>query len=128
MEQNTKLVVAAIGLGGLGYFLYKKGFFGNAAVAAPIAPVAPAAPIAPTTTTKPATPVAPIYTYPSGYAELDYVRNPSGDGTVFMLKKGQKLPITYAWWMANAKLDWDKVKDMNAGLLMDIPTGTVLDA
>jgi len=112
MEQNTKLIVAAIGLGGLGYFLYKKGFFAKSEEA-PEAQVA----------TKPAAPL-----YPSGYSELDYVKNPSGDGTVFMLKKGQKLPITYAWWMANAKLDWDKVKDMNAGLLMDIPTGTVLDA
>jgi hypothetical protein len=131
MEQNTKLIVAAVGLGGLGYFLYKKGFFGQAMATAPVAPIAPAAPVAPTSTTTkttPAAPAAPVYTYPTGYSELDYVRNPSGDGTVFMLKKGQKLPITYAWWMANAKLDWDKVKDMNAGLLMDIPTGTVLDA
>ena len=114
MEQNTKLIVAAIGLGGLGYFLYKKGFFAKAQT--PLAPVAPVA-------EKPAAPL-----YPSGYSELDYVKNPSGDGTVFMLKNGQKLPITYAWWMANAKLDWDKVKEMSAGLLMDIPTGTVLDA
>jgi hypothetical protein len=27
MEKSTKLIVAAIGLGGLGYFLYKKGLF-----------------------------------------------------------------------------------------------------
>lgn len=117
MEQNTKLVVAAIGLGGLGYFLYKKGFFGKSAEVVSETELAPAAPAAP---------AAPVY--PSGYSENDYVRNPSGDGTVFMLKRGQKLPITYAWWMANAKNDWDKVKDMSAPLLMDIPTGTVLDA
>jgi hypothetical protein len=66
--------------------------------------------------------------YPAGYAENDYVRNPSGDGTVYMLKRGQKLPITLAWWQANAGLDWGSVKDMGAGLLMDIPTGNTLDA
>jgi hypothetical protein len=30
MEQKTKLIIAAIGLGGLGFFLYKKGLFTNA--------------------------------------------------------------------------------------------------
>jgi hypothetical protein len=29
MEKSTKLIVAAIGLGGLGYFLYKRGLFGK---------------------------------------------------------------------------------------------------
>jgi hypothetical protein len=115
MEQNTKLIIGVVGLGGLGYYLYKKGFFGKKQATMPNSAIAP------TKTT-----LAP--TYPSGFSENDYVRNPSGDGTVFMLKRGQKLPITYAWWMANAKNDWDSVKEMSAPLLMDIPTGTVLDA
>ncbi len=115
MEQNTKLVIAAVGLGGLGYFLYKKGYFGNKSTTEEM-PMMP----------KEVAPKAPVY--PSGYSENDYVKNPSGDGTVYMLKRGQKLPITYAWWMANAKLDWDSVKMMSAQLLMDIPTGNVLDA
>ena len=29
MGKTTKLIIAAVGLGGLGYFLYKKGLFGN---------------------------------------------------------------------------------------------------
>jgi hypothetical protein len=29
MVKNTKLIIAALGLGGLGYFLYKKGYFTN---------------------------------------------------------------------------------------------------
>jgi len=29
MEKSTKLIIAAIGLGGLGYFLYKRGMFTN---------------------------------------------------------------------------------------------------
>jgi hypothetical protein len=121
MEQNTKIIIAAVALGGLGYFLYKKGLFGTKAVAQPI--------VTPTkivTTTKTTPPPAPVY--PAGFSENDYVKNPSGDGTVYMLKRGQKLPITYAWWMANAKLDWDSVKMMSAPLLMDIPTGNTLDA
>lgn len=117
MEQNTKIIIAAVGLGGLGYFLYKRGFFGKKATDMPSSP----SPIAPTKTT-----LAP--TYPSGYKENDYVRNPSGDGTVFMLKRGQKLPITLKWWQSNAGLDWDSVKSISAPLLMDIPTGNVLDA
>jgi hypothetical protein len=115
MEKNTKLIIGVVGLGGLGYYLYKKGFFGKKQATMPNAAITP------TKTT-----LAP--TYPSGFSENDYVKNPSGDGTVFMLKRGQKLPITYAWWMANAKNDWDSVKMMSAPLLMDIPTGTVLDA
>jgi hypothetical protein len=115
MEKNTKLIIGVVGLGGLGYYLYKKGFFGKKQATMPNSAI---------DSTK--TTLAP--TYPSGFSENDYVRNPSGDGTVFMLKRGQKLPITYAWWMANAKNDWDSVKEMSAQLLMDIPTGTVLDA
>jgi hypothetical protein len=29
MEKSTKLIIAAVGLGGLGFFLYKKGLFGG---------------------------------------------------------------------------------------------------
>jgi hypothetical protein len=125
MENNTKLIIGGIAVAGLGYYLYKKGFFAKKPSVAETAQT--------TTSTTPVvktTPVAKVVTplYPSGYGENDYVRNPSGDGTVFMLHKGQKLPITYAWWMANAKNDWGKVKDISAPLLMDIPTGNVLDA
>jgi hypothetical protein len=116
MEKNTKIVIA-IGVAGLAYFLYKKGYFAKANVAE-VTPI--------DVTPIEVKPLAPVY--PSGYVENDYVRNPSGDGTVYMLHKGQKLPITYAWMLANAKNDWGLVKDMSAGLLLDIPTGNVLDA
>lgn len=33
MSKNTTIILAAIGLGGLGYFLYKKGLFSNASSA-----------------------------------------------------------------------------------------------
>jgi hypothetical protein len=33
MEKSTKLIIAAIGLGGLGFFLYKKGLFAKTTIA-----------------------------------------------------------------------------------------------
>ena len=92
MEQNTKLIIAAVGLGGLGFFLYKKGLFGAKAVAPEMAQPT-LTPTKTITTTK----AAPAPVYPTGFSENDYVKNPSGDGTVYMLKRGQKLPITYAF-------------------------------
>ena len=42
MDKVTKLIIATVGLGGLGFFLYKKGFFSNSmATNSPAAPVAP---------------------------------------------------------------------------------------
>ena len=36
MSKSTKLLIAALGLGGLGYFLYKKGLFSNASSVTPL--------------------------------------------------------------------------------------------
>jgi hypothetical protein len=58
MEKGTKLIIAAVGLGGLGYFLYKKGLFSNL-MPKTIAPVAPVKPIAPTKTTLKNAPTCP---------------------------------------------------------------------
>ena len=114
MEFKIREIAIIAGVAGLGYYLYKK--MKKPAVADKV------------TTNKVKSQAAAAPLYPDGYAENDYVRNPSGDGTVYMLKRGQKLPITLAWWQANAGLDWGSVKDMGAGLLMDIPTGNTLDA
>jgi len=37
MEKSTKLIIAAVGLGGLGYFLYKKGLFSKTTTTTEIA-------------------------------------------------------------------------------------------
>lgn len=41
MDKVTKLIIATVGLGGLGFFLYKKGFFSNSMATNSPAPVAP---------------------------------------------------------------------------------------
>lgn len=54
MNKGTKLIIAAAGLGGLGYFLYKQGFFSNSmATNVPSSPMpsSPIAPVAPKKTT-----------------------------------------------------------------------------
>lgn len=126
MEKNTKIIIAAVGLGGLGFFLYKKGLFGNKAATMPNSPIMPTST---TTKTSNTVVVAPAttktYVYPAGLKEGDYVKF-GAEATVYLLHNGQKLPITKAWWDANAWDKWDTVK-MNApadGL--DIPTGSVL--
>ena len=120
MEFKLKEIAIIAGVAGVGYYLYKK-----------MKKPAAGAVTDKVTTNKvksQSTQLAQAPLYPSGYSENDYVRNPSGDGTVYMLKRGEKLPITLAWWQANAGLDWGSVKEMGAPLLMDIPTGNTLDA
>jgi hypothetical protein len=59
MEKSTKLIIAAIGLGGLGYFLYKKGLFSNANSKTTLVTSIPTPTPTPTPTPKP-TPTIPI--------------------------------------------------------------------
>jgi hypothetical protein len=130
MEQKTKIIIAAaVGLGGLGYFLYKKGLFGKKEIEAPIIPGSPIAP-----TTKPSVPsntviVAPAttktYIYPAGLVNGDYVKFGTA-ADVYLLHNGQKLPITKEWWDANAWDKWDTVKFLAPAVALDIPTGKVL--
>lgn len=121
MEFKLREIAIIAGVAGLGYYLYKK-------MKKPVAGAVTDKVTTNKVKSQAAAEKAAAPLYPDGYAENDYVRNPSGDGTVYMLKRGQKLPITLAWWQANAALDWGSVKDMGAGLLMDIPTGNTLDA
>lgn len=78
--------------------------------------------------------VAPIivaeqkpFAYPYGFVEGDFLQNPN-EQTVYLLHQGKKLPVTYNWWMANAKDSWDLVKIVPVAQYMDIPTGATLDA
>jgi hypothetical protein len=123
MEQKTKIIIAAVGLGGLGYFLYKKGLFGNKAVQ-----TMPTSSVLPTKTSNTIV-VAPsstkTYIYPAGLVEGDYVKFGTA-ADVYLLHNGQKLPITKAWWDANAWDKWDTVKFLAPAVALDIPTGVVL--
>jgi len=126
MEQNTKIIIAAIGLGGLGYFLYKKGLFGNKAVQTmPSSPIMPTLPTKTSNTVVVAPSSTKTYIYPAGLVEGDYVKFGTA-ADVYLLHNGQKLPITKTWWDANAWDKWDTVKFLAPAIALDNPTGVVL--
>lgn len=68
---------------------------------------------------------AKTYELPTGLSEGDYVKFGT-DATVYLIHKGQKLPITEAWWNANAWDKWDTVKFLAPSVGLDIPTGNTL--
>jgi len=130
MEQNTKLIIAALGLGGLGYFLYKKGFFSNKQTMAN-------SPIEPSTNIDEVLVVpasAKTYVYPMGIGkdgsrfplnEGDYVAN--GQETA-VLYNGELRPITAAYANTYAYGTWDRTKIIDNIVYSSIPRGAVLDA
>ena len=144
MEQNTKLIIAAIGLGGLGYFLYKKGLFGKKTVAevaqevkkdvVDVVTPTPQPPIVLPSTdgTVNKYPIASVVTssqegrQPTGVK----VRLKDGDAvkgvpeTVYVLKDGEKHPVTGTWWFYNFGQDWSNVINVTDETLGFIPTGS----
>jgi hypothetical protein len=144
MEQNTKLIIAAIGLGGLGYFLYKKGLFGKKTVAevaqevkkdvVDVVTPTPQPPIVLPSTdgTVNQYPIAAVVTssqegrQPTGQK----VRLKDGDAvkgvpeTVYVLKDGEKHPVTGTWWFYNFGQDWSNVINVTDETLGFIPTGS----
>jgi len=147
MEQNTKLIIAAVGLGGLGFFLYKKGLFGKKTVAevaqevkkdvvdvvkpAPT-PTQPPIVLPSTDGTVNQYPIAAVVTssqegrQPTGVK----VRLKDGDAvkgvpeTVYVLKDGEKHPVTGTWWFYNYGQDWSNVINVTDETLGFIPTGS----
>ena len=144
MEQNTKLIIAAIGLGGLGYFLYKKGLFGKKTVAevaqevkkdvVDVVTPTPQPPIVLPSTdgTVNQYPIAAVVTssqegrQPTGQK----VRLKDGDAVkgvpemVYVLKGGEKHPVTGTWWFYNYGQDWSNVINVTDETLGFIPTGS----
>ena len=142
MEQNTKLIIAAVGLGGLGFFLYKKGLFGKKTVAEVAQEVkndvvdvvkSTQPPIVLPTTdgTLNQYPIAAVVTpsqegrQPTGQK----VRLKDGDPikgvpeTVYVLKDGEKHPVTGTWWFYNYGQDWSNVINVTDETLDYIKTG-----
>lgn len=62
---------------------------------------------------------------PAGLNDGDYVKFGT-DATVYMIFKGQKLPLTEAWWNANAWDKWDTVKFLSPAVALELPTGNTL--
>jgi len=145
MEQNTKIIIAAVGLGGLGYFLYKKGLFGKKSTMMPNTMMPNT--MMPNVVTKsteppivlPSTdgtvnkyPIAAVVTssqegrQPTGVK----VRLKDGDAvkgvpeTVYVLKDGEKHPVTGTWWFYNFGQDFSNVINVTDETLGFIPTGS----
>jgi hypothetical protein len=132
MEQNTKIIIAAVGLGGLGYFLYKKGYFGKKSATMPNSPIAPTTKTTNDVLVVPAS--AKTYIYPMGIGkdgsrfplnEGDYVAN--GQETA-VLYNGELRPITAAYANTYAYGTWDRTKIIDNIVYSSIPRGAVLDA
>ena len=67
----------------------------------------------------------PKPTNPAGLMDGDYVKFGT-DATVYMVFKGQKLPLSEAWWNANAWDKWDTVKFLSPAVGLELPTGNTL--
>lgn len=109
MKKN--LLPILIGGAAVYYFFFRK---------KAVVPVIPKAAVVPTSLPK------PKEGYPSGLVEGDYVKGGS-DATVYVLYKGEKRPMTAAWAARYAVGTWDRTKFVDQVVLMDIPTGSVLD-
>ena len=119
MEKNTKLIIAAIGLGGLGYFLYKKGFFSKKTANTSVV----------TTSEVVSEPKYPMGIGKDGskfpLSEGDYVAN--GQETA-ILYGGELRPITAAYAAKYAGGTWERTKILDNIVYSSIPRGAVLDA
>jgi len=79
-----------------------------------------------TTTTAPIF-VPKVYTYSGGLQENDYVKGTFYE-EVYALKNGEKRPVTRNFWLKYYGDNYGNVKVVDQVLLIDIPTGSVLDA
>jgi len=139
MEKSTKLIIAVVGLGGLGFFLYKKGLFGKKSTMMPnttpnVVTKPTEAPIVLPSTdgTVNQYPIAAVVTssqegrQPTGVK----VRLKDGDAvkgvpeTVYVLKDGEKHPVTGTWWFYNFGQDFSNVINVTDETLGFIPTGS----
>jgi hypothetical protein len=143
MELNTKTILVAVGLGGLGYYLYKKGLFSNKTVSdvakevkkdveVVTKPTEPPIVLPSTDGTINQYPIAAVVTssqegrQPTGQK----VRLKDGDAVkgvpemVYVLKGGEKHPVTGTWWFYNYGQDWSNVINVTDETLGFIPTGS----
>ena len=70
--------------------------------------------------------VPKVISYPSGLQENDYVKGTFYE-EVYNLKNGVKRPVTRNYWLRYYGDNYGNVKVVDQSLLVDIPTGPVLD-
>lgn len=125
---NKKIIAIALGGAAVWYFFLRKKtapatMVQAAVVPTSLPPVAPIVPVKETVVVVPET--QKTFVYPAGLQEGDYVKFGT-DATVYLLNAGKKLPITEAWWVANAWDQWGRVKFAQPVDGLNIPTGQVL--
>ena len=128
---NKKLIAIALGGVAVYYlFLRKKTATATMLPAAVIPTSIPkTAPLVPVVAEPERVVVVPesqkVFVYPAGLQEGDYVKFGTA-ADVYLLNNGKKLPITKAWWDANAWDQWGRVKFAQPVDGLNIPTGPVL--
>jgi len=70
--------------------------------------------------------VPKVISYPGGLQENDYVKGTFYE-EVYNLKNGVKRPVTRNYWLRYYGDNYGNVKVVDQSLLVDIPTGPVLD-
>jgi hypothetical protein len=134
MEENKKTIWIVLGLGVVGLYLFMKNK--KPSVKSNKLPVTPKQDILPSPTSD-----GTINTYPVG---LVLSSNQTGNvntgvrvqlkegnaikgipETVYILKDGQKHPVTEKWWFYNYGEDWSDVIQLSNTTVDMIPTGSV---
>ena len=109
MEKQTKIIIGVAALG-VAYLIWKKKLSASAKTT-----------ITPAGTTTIETPKG----YPAGLKDGDYIRY-IGDATIYLLKDGKKLPITYDWMVTYAGDKWGSVIEIEPATGDTIPVGETL--
>ena len=101
MEKQTKIILGLAAIGVVAYLVLKP----KKAVVVAAEPTKIVPPPPPPTTK----PIDQLITgYPNGLKEGDYIRL-NDDATVYLLKNGKKLPITYNCMVTNANDKWNSI-------------------
>ena len=134
MEENKKTIWVVLGLGVVGLYLFMKNK-ATAAVKTSPKPETPAKPLPKPTTdgTTNLYPVGVILTSNQlGNVNTGVkVQLKEGDAikgipeTVYILKGGEKHPVTEKWWFFNYGEDWSNVIQLSNTTVDMIPTGSV---
>jgi hypothetical protein len=64
-------------------------------------------------------------TYPAGLKDNMFVKGVKYE-EVYLLQNGQKLPVTYDWWILHYGNDFSNVNTIDDAILLSIPVGATI--